>query len=231
MMRRLASFLLMFAASLFLAFASAARAGDDTFANREEALRGLTATEPAQRAEAIAWIAQYGMPSDDAALRLRLKDANPFVRRYAEQGLWMLWGRSGDEAIDALMEQGLEQMHAQQFKASIATFTEVIRRKPAFAEGWNRRATVLFLSGDLRKSLADCDEVMKRNPNHFGALAGYGQIYFQLEQYEKAIEYWKRALRVNPNMEAVEIGIKNAEEKLEERRRHSAGWMPTARLA
>ena len=85
-------------------------------------------------------------------------------------------------------------MQAQQFKAAIATFSEVIRRKPAFAEGWNKRATVLFLAGELRKSLADCDEVMKRNPNHFGALAGYGQIYFQLEQYEKAIEYWKRAL-------------------------------------
>jgi tetratricopeptide (TPR) repeat protein len=95
----------------------------------------------------------------------------------------------------------------------------VIRRKPAFAEGWNKRATVLFLAGELKKSLADCDEVMKRNPNHFGALAGYGQIYFQLEQYEKAIEYWKRALKVNPNMDGVEKGIKSAEELLAERRK------------
>lgn len=230
-MRRLAASLLMLATSLLLAFAPAAKADNDAFANRDEALKGLTAAEPSQRAEAIAWIAQYGMPADDAALRLRLKDENSFVRHYAEQGLWLLWSRSGDAAIDALMERGLEQMHAQQFKASIATFTEVIRRKPAFAEGWNRRATVLFLSGDLRKSLADCDEVMKRNPNHFGALAGYGQIYFRLEQYEKAIEYWQRALRVNPNMEAVGIGIKNAEERLEERRKHSAEVAPTARFA
>ena len=230
-MRRLAASLLLFAASLLLAFAPAAKADNDAFANRADALRGLTADEPSQRAEAIAWIAQHGMPSDDAALRLRLKDDNPFVRRYAEQGLWLLWSRSGDEAIDALMQRGLEEMHAQQFKASIATFTEIIRRKPAFAEGWNRRATVLFLAGDLRKSLADCDEVMKRNPNHFGALAGYGQIYYRLEQYEKAIEYWKRALRVNPNMEAVGIGIRNAEERLLERRKHSAGAAPAARFA
>ena len=230
-MRRLAASLLLLATSLLLLCVPAAGADDDAFANRDEALKGLTAAEPAQRAEAIAWIAQHGQPSDDAALRLRLKDASPFVRRYAEQGLWLLWSRSGDEAIDALMEQGLAQMQARQFKASIATYTEVIRRKPAFAEGWNRRATVLFLAGDLRKSLADCDEVMKRNPNHFGALAGYGQIYFQLEQYEKAIEYWKRALRVNPNMEGVEIGIKNAEEKLEERRRRSAGMAPTLHFA
>jgi len=28
----------------------------------------------------------------------------------------------------------------------------------------------------LEKSLADCDEVMTRNPVHFGALSGYGLI-------------------------------------------------------
>jgi tetratricopeptide (TPR) repeat protein len=207
---------------LLLFCALPVRADDDSFANRGEALKGLTAPDPALRAEAIAWIAQHGLPSDDAALRLRLRDDNPFVRHYAEQGLWMLWSRSGDDAIDALMEQGTAQMQAQQWKASIATFSEVIRRKPSFAEGWNRRATVLFLAGELRKSLSDCDEVMKRNPNHFGALAGYGQIYFQLEQYEKAIEYWKRALKVNPNLEGVEMQIENAKEMLEERRKHSA---------
>jgi tetratricopeptide (TPR) repeat protein len=222
--------ILLLAISLPFVHAFGATPDNETFANREEALASLTAAEPSRRAEAIAWIAQYGTSSDDAALRPRLKDENPFVRHYAEQGLWLLWSRSGDEEIDALMERGLAEMHAQQFKESIATFTEVIRRKPAFAEGWNRRATVLFLSGELRKSLADCDEVMKRNPDHFGALAGYGQIYFRLEQYEKAIEYWQRALRVNPNMEGVETGIKNAKERLEERRRHSAKLVPPARF-
>jgi tetratricopeptide (TPR) repeat protein len=202
---------------LFLGMVPALHAQD--FANREEALKTLTARDPTKRAEAIAWIAEHGMPSDDAALRLRLKDENPFVRHYAEQALWVLWSRSGDDAIDALMETGVAQMQNQQFRAAIATFSEVIRRKPSFAEGWNKRATVLFLAGELKRSLADCDEVMKRNPNHFGALAGYGQIYFQLEQYEKAIEYWKRALKVNPNMEGVERGIRNAEELLAERRK------------
>jgi tetratricopeptide (TPR) repeat protein len=219
-MRRLAA-LGILVSTLLLACAQPVQASDD-IASRGEALKGLTAPDPALRAESIAWLAQHGLPSDDAALRLRLRDDNPFVRHYAEQGLWLLWSRSGDDEIDQLMEQGMAQMQAQQWKASIATFSEVIKRKPSFAEGWNRRATVLFLAGDLRKSLADCDEVMKRNPNHFGALSGYGQIYFQLEQYEKAIEYWKRALKVNPNLEGVEMQIRNAEEMLEERRKHSA---------
>ena len=134
-MRRLAASVLMLGSLQFL-LSLPARA-DDAFANRDEALKALTAPDPAQRAEAIAWIAQYGQPADDAALRRRLTDENPFVRRYAEQGLWLIWGRSGDEAVDALMEKGIAEMQAQQFKASIATFSEVIRRKPAFAEGWN----------------------------------------------------------------------------------------------
>ena len=112
-------------------------------------------------------------------------------------------------------------MQAGQLKESIATFSEVIQRKPAFAEGWNKRATALFLAGELRKSLADCDEVMKRNPYHFGALAGYGQIYFKQEEYEKAIKFWKRALQVNPNMIGLEINIKAAEKLIDESPRQS----------
>ena len=211
--------ILLLAATVTLSVPLAAQAQDPAFTNRADALEALGARDPQRRAEAIAWIAEHGMPSDDAALRSRLKDESPFVRRYAEQALWVLWSRSGDDAVDALMETGVEQMQAQQFGAAIATFSEVIRRKPSFAEGWNKRATVLFMAGELKRSLADCDEVVKRNPNHFGALAGYGQIYFQLEQYEKAIEYWKRALAVNPNMDGVQAGIKSAEALIAERRK------------
>jgi tetratricopeptide (TPR) repeat protein len=189
---------------------------------RNEALEGLGSRDAAQRAEAVVWIANYGKPADDEILLQRLTDESPLVRNFAEQGLWLLWSRSGDETIDVLLAKGVEEMQARQLKESIATFSEVIRRKPAFAEGWNKRATVFYLVGDFKRSLADCDEVMKRNPYHFGALAGYGQIYFQLEQYSKAIEYWKRALRVNPNMVGVETSIKSTEQLLAERRKRSA---------
>ncbi len=190
------------------------------YASRAEALKGLTAPEAARRADAVIWIANNGQPADEAVLRKRLTDDNPIVRGLAEQGVWVLWSRSGDDKIDALMEKGAEQMQAGEFEEAIATYSEVIKRKPAFAEGWNKRATVYFLAGDFKRSLADCDQVMKRNPNHFGALSGYGQIYFQLEQYEKAISYWKRALKANPNMTGVEDNIEIAEKMLAAQRRN-----------
>jgi len=156
--------------------------------------------------------------ADQPLLLRRLSDDNEIVRGFAEQGLWRLWGRSGDAAVDRLMAEGLEQMQQARFAEAVTAFSEVIRRAPAFAEGWNKRATVHYLTGDFQRSLADCHEVMKRNPQHFGALSGYGQIYFRLEQYDKAIEYWRRALEVNPNMAGVEINIRGAEELLKEKR-------------
>ena len=156
--------------------------------------------------------------ADQPLLLKRLRDDDEFVRDLAEQGLWALWSRSGEPAIDRLLADGIAQMQAGQFSAAIAAFSDIIRRKPAFAEGWNKRATAYYLAGDYQRSLRDCGEVLKRNPRHFGALSGFGQIYFQLEQYDKALEYWRRALEVNPNLPGVAINIERVEELLKERR-------------
>lgn len=169
----------------------------------------------------MVWVANHGSMADQPLLLKRLRDESAFVRGYAEQGLWLLWSRSGDARIDRQMARGAEEMQSGRLPEALATFSEVIRRRPAFAEGWNKRATAHYLAGNFRQSLADCDEVLKRNPSHFGALSGYGQIHFQLEDFEKALQWWKRALEVNPNMVGVEMNIKLAEERLRQKRGRS----------
>ena len=159
--------------------------------------------------------------ADQPLLLGGLRDADPYVRRIAEQALWRLWSRSGDEVIDRLLVAGIEQMQSARLDEAIATFSEVIRRRPAFAEGWNKRATARYLAGDFERSMRDCDEVLKRNPQHFGALSGYGQIYFHLDQHEKALAYWRRALEVNPNMPGVGLNIQDVEELLKEKKGRS----------
>jgi len=60
---------------------------------------------------------------------------------------------------------------------------------------------------------------MKRNPYHFGALAGYVQIYVRLEYYDRALDYSRRALLINPNMDGVRSMMEMIERTLEQRRR------------
>jgi tetratricopeptide (TPR) repeat protein len=182
--------------------------------SRQEALRSLGSADAAARAAGVAWIARNGAEADAAPLYERLRDENPMVRSYAEQALWMLWSRSGDEALDRLLERGVDEMQSGRHVEAIATFSEVIRRNPAFAEGWNKRATALYLSGEYQRSLADCAEVIKRNPRHFGALSGAGLNHLELEEQRQALGWFRRALEVNPNMGSIDAEVRRLEELL-----------------
>lgn len=186
--------------------------------SRQQALAQLASNETTVRLEAIVWFANYGGMADAPRLDALLQDDNALVRDYAEQALWALWSRAGDAAIDGLMARGVQEMEAQDYKAAIATLSEIVRRKPEFAEGWNKRATVYYLAGEYRKSIADCAEVLKRNPRHFGALSGLGLIYTNLERYDEALAWYRKALDVNPNMLGVEMNIKRLERLLAEKR-------------
>jgi len=188
---------------------------------REAALETLQSRDPGQRQRAAVWLAQVGRMDDVPALLAKLRDPDEDVRAIAERAIWVIWSRSGNAQTDALFLDGIAQMNAGQLKEGIATFSRVIAIAPEFAEGWNKRATLYFLVGDFERSLRDCDEVIKRNPNHFGVLAGYGQIYMQLDDYEKALDYFKRALAVNPNLDGVEFQVRLLERVLAERGKKS----------
>lgn len=207
--------------TFFFALTASAQAPLPDIETRAEALAALEDDDARRRAAGVLYLGRTGLAPDGPLLVKRLTDENAFVRAFAEQSVWRVWSRSGDPETDRMLAAGVEEMELGLYNEAIQTFSNVIERRPEFAEGWNKRATVFFLAGDLRRSLADCDEVMKRNPQHFGALSGYGQIYFQLGEYEKAIEWWRRALQANPNMLGVEISIKRTEELLRQKRGRS----------
>jgi tetratricopeptide (TPR) repeat protein len=204
--------------TLLAAFLLAAPATGQVL-GREAALEALKDPDAAQRERGVVGLARNGRMADAPVLVAALRDPDESVRATAEQALWIVWSRSGNAQVDKLFAQGLEEMNGGRFDDGIATFSRVIEMAPEFAEGWNKRATLYFLAGDYRKSLADCDEVMKRNPTHFGALAGYGQIYLRLDEPEKALDYFKRALGVNPNMGSVEAAVRLLEHALAQRKK------------
>jgi tetratricopeptide (TPR) repeat protein len=171
--------------------------------SRAQALEHLDRGDVEARRRGAAWLGEAGLMADVPALVRALRDPDPVVRALAERALWQVWSRSGDPEVDRLFGLGVEQMNQRAGEAAIDTFTRIIERQPDFAEGWNKRATVYFLMGDYERSLRDCHEVLKRNPDHFGVLAGYGQIYLQLDQPETALGYFERALAINPNLDSV----------------------------
>lgn len=210
---------LAMAVALGLAQVVGSNAQDKPRLTHEQALQDLTSPDVEARRLATAWLGELATPDDLPALFRQLRDSDDLVRALTENSIWQTWSRSGDAKVDALFKVGVEQMTQGRTEAAIDTFTEIIRRKPDFAEGWNKRATIYFLVGDYDKSLADCDEVIKRNPQHWGALSGYGQIYLQLDRPEEALTYFQRALAVNPNLQNVESMIQQLKQVVIEKRR------------
>jgi len=210
------------AAALLLALALAgapAHAQHGPPVTREQARERLAHGDAPARRLAAATLGDLGTMADAPALLEALRDQDEAVRAVAESSLWQVWSRSGDPEIDALFQLGVEQMGRGDASAAIRTFTTIIQKKPDFAEGWNKRATIYFLVGEYERSLEDCDEVVKLNPQHWGVLAGYGQIYLALGKPELALQYFQRALKVNPNLRSVEAAVAELERLVIEKRK------------
>jgi len=189
---------------------------------REDALKALADPADADtRRRAATTLADNGTMADVSALLGALRDVDARVRGLAEHALWQIWSRSGDDEVDHLLRAGVSEMQHGLFDAAIDTFSEIIRRRPAFAEGWNKRATAYYLIGEYRKSAADCDEVLKLNPTHFGALSGYGMIWLRLDEPARALERFEQALAVNPNLDSVRETVDELRAMLIQQRRNA----------
>jgi len=210
---------LLFIALLFVGLVFSAHAQQ---LSREQALSALKDGNNVEvRRQGAEWLGQTGLMADVPALVQALRDPDEHVRALAERALWQVWSRSGDPGVDSLFRLGLEQMTRQDAEAAIETFSQIIQRKPEFAEGWNKRATLYYLVGEYDKSVADCEEVIKRNSVHFGALSGFGLNYLQLQKPERALQYFQRALDINPNLAQIQAAVEAIKEILSRQRRDS----------
>jgi tetratricopeptide (TPR) repeat protein len=147
--------------------------------------------------------------------RLRATD-NADIARLTEFMIWQIWGESGARDIDQLMQEGEEAMEREDFAAAEASFNAVIEAQPDFAEGWNRRATMYYLSGDYPRSLADIDHVLELEPRHFGAISGLGVVNMALERIEAARDAFERVLSLYPLNLPAQENLKLIKKRLDE---------------
>lgn len=115
-----------------------------------------------------------------------------------ERRIWIVWLRSGDEDVDALMEQGITAMGRGNYDAAVDTFDRVVEQAPDFAEGWNRRATVHYLRGDYTASMRDVQRTLELEPRHFGALSGMGLIFLATGDDAAALRAFEEVLQIHP---------------------------------
>lgn len=153
-------------------------------------LLALTLAVPAAAAEAQA---------DRESLFATLGQASSEPEaRAAEAAIWRLWMTAPDAKAQSLLDQALERRRWYDFEGALPYLDALIAGWPDYAEGWNQRATIYFLQERYERSLADVDEVLAREPRHFGALAGRAIILMRQGRAEAGQLALIEALAVNP---------------------------------
>ena len=89
-----------------------------------------------------------------------------------ESKIWHIWMEHYNPEVESAMFHGVEAMKLQQFEQAFGHFSLLIKLAPNYAEGWNKRATVLYLMGRFKESEADVLRTLELEPRHFGALSG-----------------------------------------------------------
>ena len=135
-----------------------------------------------------------------------------------DQRIWQLWLHSDDKAVNRLMAQGVIAMQRGALDRALDRFGEITRRAPDFAEGWNKRATVLYIMGRHRESVADVQQVLNLEPRHYGALSGLGLILVALGREEDALKWLRRALELNPYLDGIRVLADDLGERLKGKR-------------
>jgi tetratricopeptide (TPR) repeat protein len=157
----------------------------------------------------------FGQTATLDDLFARLKTADEAESQRITQDIWIEWSKSGSPAMDLLLERGRNAMAQGAPEVAIEHLTALIDHDPGFAEGWNARATAYYQTGNLGPAIADIGQVLTLNPRHFGALAGLGAIFEELDKPSEALEVYRAALAINPHADGVEQAIRRIETKLQ----------------
>ena len=181
-------------------------------------LRLLAGGDAETRQAAVLALGLCGTMKANAALAGRLRDDDPDVRRMASDALWPIWFRADSPENNEELQRLMRLSTASDFAPNqlLQRFFELVKRAPRFAEAYNQRAILYFRLGDLRHARQDCERVLKLNRYHFGAASGLAQCFMKQKRLRAALRAYRRAYRLNPNLDSIRQAILSLERMLGE---------------
>lgn len=143
---------------------------------------------------------------DDLFARLKVSSDDAEAKgisRLIEQRL----GRSGSATADLLTERARQAMSGQDLPLAVELMDRATTLEPGWSEGWNRRATVLWMLSDSSAAIADLQRTLVLEPRHYEAWAALGRIYQTMDDNRRALEAFRRAAAIYPRMDRLQQAI------------------------
>ena len=166
-------------------------------------------------ASSVSTLAAYdddARAEERADLLIALKKApDQRVANAAVSAIWEHWQTAPDEKAQGLLDSARNRMRVYDFVGAMEFLDQLVEYSPDYAEGWNTRATTLFLQEKFDLSLEDVEKTLELEPAHFGALAGKAVILMRQGRGALSQKALRRAVEVNPFLREREMLIKTPE--------------------
>ena len=140
---------------------------------------------------------------------------DPAIATQVEAQIWSRWSDSGSPTVNVLLERAKSASDAGEVERAYRFLDQASDLAPDFAEPWNRRANIAYEAEDYSAAIRDIQEALKREPRHFGALAGLALIYEELGQDRAALAAYRAALAIHPYYEIARRGAERVERRIE----------------
>lgn len=168
-----------------------------------------------RRASVLA-IGFLGDFSCNETLGRALVDDDRCVRMLADNGMRDIWPRQGTPA----QQNGLRRLYrlnaTDRTEEAIELASSLIFENHELGEAWNQRAIAFCAEGDFLSAIEDCKESLNCNRFHFPAAMGLAHCCLQMDDSMSALEGFRLALRINPDLEGVRNQIRHLERSLED---------------
>ena len=124
--------------------------------------------------------------------------AGPEEATRIEDAIWNVWMYDEHEGAEAALLRASNDIAARRFDIAETRLAILLRRRPDWAEAWNKRATLYYVLERDDESVAAIHRTLEIEPRHFGAMCGLGEILREHGATEAACLAFRRALRVHP---------------------------------
>ncbi|MFK7837076.1 MAG: hypothetical protein AB8B60_12720 [Sulfitobacter sp.] len=118
-------------------------------------------------------------------------------RRVSNQ-MWEVWLRAPDEVAQAALDAGMRRRDVADYAGARQELDRLVAYCPMYAEGFNQRAFVNFLSGEFETALVDLDIALSLQPLHIAAQSGRALTLMNLGRIDEARAQLLIAVDHNP---------------------------------
>ena len=138
------------------------------------------------------------------ALFIRLSEAsNEEQAELIAEEIWAIWLDSGSASINFILRRGTAAQGRGEVKLARRMFDQTLTLQPDYAEGWARSARLALQENNLSRALKETATALTLEPRHFYALWTMGNVFEQLGRNEEALEAYREAHKLHPQLKAV----------------------------